>query len=64
MCDGMHTFFRYEAFFTILENSKLKLTIIYLFSDWANTKTIIPISVGDQWWIFTSLLCDLVIIHC
>ena len=38
--------FRYKAFFTILEHLKLKFPI--LFTDWANTKTIIPLSVGDQ----------------
>ena len=37
-------FFRYEAFFTILEHLKLELSIL-LFTDWANTKTIIPLSV-------------------
>ena len=40
-------FFRYKAFFTILEHLKLKFSTD-LFIDWANTKTIIPLSVGDQ----------------
>ena len=47
MCDGTCVFFSYKAFFTILEHLKLKFSTD-LFTDWANTKTIIPFSVGDQ----------------
>ena len=47
MRDGTRFFFRYKVFFTILEHLKLKFSTD-LFTDWANTKTIIPLSVGDQ----------------
>ena len=44
MPDGARAFFSNEVFFTILEH--LKRNSPYLFTDWANTKTIIPLSVG------------------
>ena len=52
MRDGKRALFRYKAFFTILGH--LKLNYPYLLTDWANTKTVIPLSVGDQRWVFTS----------
>ena len=32
-------------------------------SDLVNTKTTVPLRVGEEWWIYTSTLCVLVYIH-
>ena len=47
MRDSTRAFFRYKAFFTILEHLKLKFSTD-LFTDWGITKTIIPLSVDDH----------------
>ena len=59
-CVMVRTLFsRNKVFFTILEHLKLKFS--NLFADLANTKTIIPLTVSDQRWIFTSPLHDSVL---
>ena len=45
MCDGAHTFLRGTFHYFIAFTTEI-LHTLYLFMDWANTKIIIPLSVG------------------
>ena len=47
MRDGTHAFLQIEGIFHYFRAFKTEISP-YLFTDWANTKTIIPLSVGDQ----------------
>ena len=48
--------------FAKFKEEEIKTAFFYL-SDLVNSKTTIPLRVGEEWWIYTSMLCVSVYIH-